>query len=162
MCNRVDNEINWQLLINRVSNETFLAFWNWYLSTLTFQSISLTLDNTEKVSGTAVFSIGIAIQRFQFNFIRRQQFIDAKTLVALRAKSVEVDKGMIFTTGNFTREAKKEARKKGVFPIDLINISDLSKRLTLTKIMKELDEKDKITAQIAQIESFLKEFRLYL
>ena len=39
------------------------------------------------------------------------------------------DKGLIITTGTFTREAKKEAQRDGAPPIDLIDGNDLAENL---------------------------------
>ena len=39
------------------------------------------------------------------------------------------DKGLIITTGVFSREAVKEATRDGATPIDLIDGSDLAKHL---------------------------------
>ena len=43
------------------------------------------------------------------------------------------DKGLIITTGVFTRDAIKEAQRDGATPIDLIDGNDLAEKL------KELD-----------------------
>ena len=57
------------------------------------------------------------------------------------------DKGLIITTGTFTLEAKKEARRDGVPPIELVdgdNLIDMFERLELGLIpirSYEIDEK---------------------
>lgn len=58
------------------------------------------------------------------------------------------DKGLVITTGTFTREAVKEATRDGAPPIDLINgemLCDKLKELYLgveTKLTKTVDIKD--------------------
>ena len=57
------------------------------------------------------------------------------------------DKGIILTTGTFTLEAKKEARRDGVPPIELVDgdaLIDMFERLELGLIPKQtynIDEK---------------------
>ena len=57
------------------------------------------------------------------------------------------DKGIIITTGTFTLEAKKEARRDGAFPIELVDgdvLVDMFERLELGLIPKrtfDIDEK---------------------
>jgi len=57
------------------------------------------------------------------------------------------DKGTIITTGTFTLEAKKEARRDGAFPIELVDgdvLVDMFERLELGLIPKrtfDIDEK---------------------
>ena len=57
------------------------------------------------------------------------------------------DKGIIITTGNFTVAAKKEARRDGAKPIELVNGDDLielfeSLELGLTpRVTYDVDEK---------------------
>ena len=57
------------------------------------------------------------------------------------------DKGIIITTGTFTLEAKKEARRDGAFPIELVDgdvLVDMFERLELDLIPKrtfDIDEK---------------------
>ena len=41
----------------------------------------------------------------------------------------KADKGLIITTGWFTRDAKKEAQRDGATPIDLIDGNDLAEHL---------------------------------
>ena len=59
------------------------------------------------------------------------------------------DKGLIITTGSFTREAKREAQRDGAPPIDLIDGNDFAEKLkdlklgVKTKLVEEVEiEKD--------------------
>ncbi len=45
------------------------------------------------------------------------------------AMSGRADKGLVMTTGSFTREAKKEAKRDGATPIDLIDGNDFAEKL---------------------------------
>ena len=62
------------------------------------------------------------------------------------AMSGRADKGLIMTTGSFTREAKKEAQRDGATPIDLIDGNDFAEKLKELNlgVTVELVEKVKI------------------
>ena len=49
------------------------------------------------------------------------------------------DKGLIITTGSFTREAKKEAARDGATPIDLIDGNDLAEKLKELKLGVDIE-----------------------
>ena len=57
------------------------------------------------------------------------------------------DKGIIITTGTFTGDAKKEARREGVFPIELVNGEKLVEMFEMLELglkpikRYEIDEK---------------------
>lgn len=55
------------------------------------------------------------------------------------------DKGLIITTGTFTREAKKEASRDGAPPIDLMDGSDLAYKLKELGLGVEVELVEKIT-----------------
>ena len=54
------------------------------------------------------------------------------------------DKGLIITTGTFTREAKKEAQRDGAPPIDLIDGNDLAEKLKELKLGVEVSFVEKV------------------
>lgn len=47
------------------------------------------------------------------------------------------DKGLIITTGKFTRKAKQLAKQKGKIPIDLVDGTILNKKITENAIQIE-------------------------
>jgi hypothetical protein len=49
------------------------------------------------------------------------------------------DKGLILTTGSFTREAKKEAVRDGATPIDLIDGNEFAERLKELNLVVEAE-----------------------
>ncbi len=57
------------------------------------------------------------------------------------------DKGLIITTGSFTREAKKEAGRDGATPIDLIDGNELAEKLKELKIGVTIELVERITIQ---------------
>jgi restriction system protein len=54
------------------------------------------------------------------------------------------DKGLIITTGSFTREAKKEATRDGATPIDLIDGNDLAEKLKELNLGVEIELVEKV------------------
>lgn len=59
------------------------------------------------------------------------------------AMSGRAEKGLIMTTGSFTREAKKEAQRDGAIPIDLIDGNDFAeklKELNLGVIVEQVED----------------------
>ncbi len=54
------------------------------------------------------------------------------------------DKGLILTTGNFTREARKEANRDGAPPIDLIDGNDFAEKLKELELGVEIEFIEKI------------------
>jgi restriction system protein len=55
------------------------------------------------------------------------------------------DKGLIITTGNFSREAKREASRDGAPPIDLMDGNDLAEKLKELKLGIDIELVEKVT-----------------
>jgi len=58
--------------------------------------------------------------------------------------SANVDKGLIITTGRFTREARKEAQRDGALPIDLIDGDALAEKLKELKLGIKIELVEKV------------------
>jgi restriction system protein len=54
------------------------------------------------------------------------------------------DKGLIITTGTFTREAKREAQRDGAPPIDLMDGNDLAEKLKELRLGVDIELVEKI------------------
>lgn len=54
------------------------------------------------------------------------------------------DKGLIITTGTFTREAKKEAQRDGASPIDIMDGNDLAEKLKELGLGVEIELVEKV------------------
>jgi len=54
------------------------------------------------------------------------------------------DKGLIITTGTFTREAKKEAQRDGAPPIDLMDGNDLAEKLKELRLGIDIELVEKV------------------
>ncbi len=62
------------------------------------------------------------------------------------------DKGLIITTGSFTRDARLEATREGVTPIDLIDGNSLAEKLREL----ELGVKTEMVAEVSIDEEWFK------
>lgn len=60
------------------------------------------------------------------------------------AMTGRADKGLVLTTGTFTREAKKEAMRDGTNPIDLIDGSDFAEHLKSLKLGVSIEKVEKV------------------
>ena len=54
------------------------------------------------------------------------------------------DKGLIITTGTFTREAKREAQRDGAPPIDLMDGNDLAEKLKELRLGVDIELVEKV------------------
>ena len=73
---------------------------------------------------------GILSYHVVFQAKRYQGSVSSSVVRDFRgAMSGRADKGLILTTGSFTREAKKEASRDGAIPIDLIDGNEFAERL---------------------------------
>jgi len=74
------------------------------------------------IDGRGFFRVGLVGFPVVFQCKRYQGSVGSSTVRDFRgAMSGRTDKGLIVTTGTFTAEAKKEAAREGVPPIDLID-----------------------------------------
>lgn len=60
------------------------------------------------------------------------------------AMSGRAEKGLLITTGTFTSDAKKEAKRDGATPIDLIDGIELAKTLKDLKLGIEIELVEKV------------------
>lgn len=74
------------------------------------------------------FPIFVQCKRYQGS-VSAGQVLDFRGAMAGRG-----DKGLLITTGTFTSEAKREARRDGATPVDLINGEDLCALLKEHKV----------------------------
>jgi restriction system protein len=81
-----------------------------------------------KIGGVLSFHIIFQCKRFK-NSVSPDIVRDFRDAMDGRA-----EKGLIITTGSFTREAKKEAQREGATQIDLIDGNDLAEKLKELKL----------------------------
>lgn len=61
--------------------------------------------------------------------------------------SVNVDKGLVITTGRFTKEARKEAQRDGAIPIDLIDGDELVNKLKELQLFVQIEMVEKVVIE---------------
>ncbi len=88
-------------------------------------------NNDDGIDGKGVIRLG-GVMSFHvvFQAKRYKDTVSASVVRDFRGAMIgRADKGLIITTGSFTREAKKEAQRDGVPPIDLIDGNDFADKL---------------------------------
>ena len=107
------------------------------LRELGFVNVEVTgRTNDGGIDGKGIIKLGgVLSYHVVFQAKRYQGSVSSSVIRDFRgAMSGRADKGLILTTGSFTREAKKEATRDGATPIDLIDGNDFSDRLKDLKL----------------------------
>jgi restriction system protein len=129
-------EFSWQnkLLdtIRSISPDQFERLCQRLLRELGFVNVEVTgKSNDGGIDGKGMIRLGGVLSfHVVFQAKRYQGSVSSSVIRDFRgAMSGRADKGLIMTTGNFTREAKKEAQRDGATPIDLIDGNDFAEKL---------------------------------
>ncbi|MEX1193038.1 MAG: restriction endonuclease [Brumimicrobium sp.] len=129
-------EFDWQdkliHTIRNISPDQFERLCQRLLRELGFVNVEVTgRSNDGGIDGNGIFKIGSVLSfHVVFQAKRYQGSVSSSTIRDFRgAMSGRADKGLILTTGSFTREAKKEAVRDGATPIDLIDGNEFAERL---------------------------------
>ena len=87
--------------------------------------------NDGGIDGKGIIKLGgVLSYHVVFQAKRYQGSVSSSVIRDFRgAMSGRADKGLILTTGSFTREAKREATRDGATPIDLIDGNEFAERL---------------------------------
>lgn len=102
------------------------------LRELGFQNVEVTgQTNDGGIDGKGMLRLGGVLSfHVIFQAKRYKGSVSPSVVRDFRGAMVgRADKGLIITTGTFTREAKKEAQRDGAPPIDLIDGNDLAEKL---------------------------------
>lgn len=117
------------------------------LRELGFQNVEVTgQSNDGGIDGKGLLRLGGVLS---FNVIfqakRYKGSVSPSIVRDLRGAMVgRADKGLIITTGSFTREAKKEAQRDGAPPIDLMDGNELAEKLKELKLGIDIEFVEKI------------------
>lgn len=129
-------EFSWQdkliQTIREIDPNQFERLCQRLLRELGFVNVEVTgRTNDGGIDGKGIFKIGSVLSfHVVFQAKRYQGSVSSSTIRDFRgAMSGRADKGLILTTGSFTREAKKEAVRDGATPIDLIDGNEFAERL---------------------------------
>jgi restriction system protein len=133
--------------LQNISPDAFERLCQRLLRELGFQNVEVTgKKNDGGIDGKGILRIGSVLSfHVIFQAKRYKGNISPSIVRDFRGAMVgRADKGLIITTGNFTREAKKEASRDGASPIDLIDGNDLAERLKELKLGVEVEFVEKV------------------
>ncbi|CAN5122920.1 restriction endonuclease [soil metagenome] len=117
------------------------------LRELGFQNVEVTgRVNDGGIDGTGILRIGGVLSfHVIFQAKRYKGSVSPSIVRDFRGAMVgRADKGLIITTGSFTREAKREAARDGAPPIDLMDGNDLAEKLKELKIGVDVELVEKV------------------
>lgn len=131
-----DNDLDWkeELLntIKDISPDAFERLCQRLLRELGFVNVKVTgKPNDGGIDGKGILRLGgILSFHVVFQAKRYKDIVSPNTIRDFRGSmSANVDKGLVITTGRFTKEARKEAQRDGAVPIDLIDGNELVEKL---------------------------------
>lgn len=139
-------ELDWQesLLeeIKKISPDQFERLCQRLLRELGFIDVEVTGKSGDGgIDGRGILRLGgILSFHVAFQAKRYQGSVSSSTVRDFRGAIMgRADKGLIITTGSFTRDAKREAQRDGATPIDLIDGQDLTEKLKELKLGVEIE-----------------------
>ncbi|MBY0462134.1 MAG: restriction endonuclease [Alphaproteobacteria bacterium] len=119
-------------IINALAEIQFKNFCTTFFQTLGLSNInSVLVMQNGVVTGKGAIELGI-VKSYHFAFLAKQHTgaVSNQLIQELRdSMDSDTDKGIVLTTGYFTREAKRQAKTRGKIPIDLIDGNNLTQRL---------------------------------
>ena len=135
-------------IVKLIEPQAFERLCQRLLRELGFINVEVTqYSNDGGIDGKGVIRLG-GVMSFHvvFQAKRYRDTVSASVVRDFRGAMIgRADKGLIITTGNFTREAKKEAQRDGAPPIDLIDGNDFAEKLkdlklgVKTKLVEEIE-----------------------
>jgi restriction system protein len=139
-------ELDWQesLLeeIMKIQPEQFERLCQRLLRELGFIDVEVTGKTGDGgIDGRGILRLGAVLSfHVAFQAKRYQGSVSSSTVRDFRGAIMgRADKGLIITTGSFSRDAKKEAQRDGATPIDLIDGLDLTEKLKELKLGVEIE-----------------------
>ncbi len=118
------------------------------LRELGFQNVEVTgKSNDGGIDGKGMLRLGGVLSfHVIFQAKRYKGSVSPSIVRDFRGAMVgRADKGLIITTGSFTREAKREASRDGAPPIDLIDGNDLAEKLKELGLGVDIELVEKVT-----------------
>lgn len=117
------------------------------LRELGFQNVEVTgQTNDGGIDGKGMLRLGGVLSfHVIFQAKRYKGSVSPSVVRDFRGAMVgRADKGLIITTGTFTREAKKEAQRDGAPPIDLMDGNELAEKLKELKLGIDIELVEKV------------------
>ena len=154
-------ELSWQdellELIKGMPANSFEKLSQRLLRELGFKNVEVTGRSGDGgIDGKGILNIGSIITfRVVFQCKRYKGSVSAGAVRDFRgAVQGKADKGLLITTGTFTREARAEAHRDGALAIDLFDGSDLASKLKELRLGVGVELVEKITINPEWYKSF--------
>ena len=139
-------EIVWQeeliATLKKIPASAFERLCQRLLRELGFQNVEVTgRANDGGIDGKGILRLGGVLSfHVIFQAKRYKGSVSPSIIRDFRgAMDGRADKGLIITTGTFTREAKREASRDGATPIDIIDGNELAEKLKELKLGIEIE-----------------------
>ncbi len=133
--------------LQAISPSAFERLCQRLLRELGFQNVEVTgQTNDGGIDGKGMLRLGGVLSfHVIFQAKRYKGSVSPSIVRDFRGAMVgRADKGLIITTGNFTREAKREASRDGAPPIDLMDGNDLAEKLKELRLGIEIELVEKV------------------
>lgn len=134
--------------IREITPEQFERLCQRLLRELGFVNVEVTgRTNDGGIDGKGMIRLG-GIMSFHvvFQAKRYQGSVSSSVVRDFRGAMIgRADKGLILSTGSFTREAKKEAQRDGAPPIDLIDGNDFAEKLKELNLGVKIELVEKVS-----------------
>ena len=144
-------EFSWQEelidAVKKISPEKFERLCQRLLRELGFLNVEVTQrSNDGGIDGQGLIRLGGVLSfHVVFQAKRYQGSVGSSVVRDFRGAMIgRADKGLILTTGSFTREAKKEANRDGAPPIDLIDGNEFADKLKELGLGVEVELVEKV------------------
>ncbi len=155
------NDISWREelleILKKIPPENFERLCQRLLRELGFVNVEVTQrSNDGGIDGKGVIRLG-GVMSFHVVFQAKRYRGQVGTGVIRDFRGAMIgraDKGLILTTGSFTREAKKEAQRAGAPPIDLVDGNDFTEKLKELKLGIEIELVEQITIKKSWFQNF--------
>jgi restriction system protein len=154
-------KFTWQEeVINELQNITpssFERLCQRLLRELGFQNVEVTgQTNDGGIDGKGILKIGSVLSfHVIFQAKRYRGTVSSSVVRDFRGAMVgRADKGLIITTGTFSREAKKEAQRDGTPPIDLMDGNDLAEKLKELRLGIDVELVEKVNIRTEWFKTF--------
>lgn len=148
----VNDEYNWEDeildIIKSIEPYKFEKLCQRLLRELGFVNVEVTKrTGDEGIDGKGILKLGGVLSfHVVFQAKRYSGSVGASVIRDFRGAMIgRADKGLVITTGAFTKDAIKEAQRDGVTPIDLIDGRDLTKHLKELGLGVEIEMIEKVT-----------------
>lgn len=144
-------EFSWQEelieAVRRITPENFERLCQRLLRELGFLNVEVTQrSNDGGIDGQGLIRLGGVLSfHVVFQAKRYQGSVGSSVVRDFRGAMIgRADKGLILTTGSFTREAKREANRDGAPPIDLIDGNEFAEKLKELRLGVEVELIEKV------------------